>query len=67
MVMEIHKRFIHSTDGFIIGGTASDGLEAIDLLEECSTSVDLVILDIYILDSRPHITSEPGKPCNNRL
>jgi len=48
MVMEIHKRFIHSTDGFIIGGTASDGLEAIDLLEECSTSVDLVILDIYM-------------------
>src|SRR6056297_28352 len=48
MVMEIHKRFIMSTDGFCIAGTASDGLQAIEFLEMDPVSINLVILDIFM-------------------
>lgn len=48
MVMEIHKRFILSTEGYSVAGTASDGAEAFRFLEENEEEVDLVILDIFM-------------------
>lgn len=48
MVMEIHKRFILSTEGYSVAGTASDGVEAFRFLEENEDAVDLVILDIFM-------------------
>ena len=48
MVMEIHKRFVLSTEGYSIAGTACDGLQAIRYLEDKEAAVDLVILDIFM-------------------
>lgn len=48
MVMEIHKRFVLSTEGYSISGTVGDGLAAISFLEKNENTVDLVILDIFM-------------------
>ena len=46
MVMEIHRNYIISVDGFSIAGTASNGREALDIIR--SADPDLVILDIFM-------------------
>lgn len=48
MVMEIHKRFVTSMEGYSVAGTACDGLQAISFLEENESDVNLVILDIFM-------------------
>ncbi len=46
MVMDIHKRFISSIEGFQVAGTARNGSMAIEALG--NENIDLVILDIYM-------------------
>ena len=46
MVLDIHKRFISSIEGFQISGTARNGSMAIKALD--NKAIDLVILDIYM-------------------
>lgn len=46
MVMEIHRNYIISVDGFSIAGTASNGREALDIIR--TADPDLVILDIFM-------------------
>lgn len=46
MVMDIHKRFISSIDGFRVAGAAGNGSDAIKMLDRLD--IDLIILDIYM-------------------
>jgi two-component system response regulator DctR len=46
MVMEIHKNYIISVEGFSVAGTACNGREALDLIK--TIEPDLVILDIFM-------------------
>ncbi|NPV44434.1 MAG: response regulator [Firmicutes bacterium] len=46
MVMDIHKRFISSIEGFKIAGEAFKGSDALKIMEH--KEVDLVILDIFM-------------------
>lgn len=46
MVMDIHKRFISSVEGFEILGEAHNGSDALKILKK--KDIDLVILDIFM-------------------
>lgn len=46
MVMDIHKRFISTVEGFKVVGEANNGSDALIILEE--KDIDLVILDIFM-------------------
>ncbi len=46
MVSDIHKKFINSIEGFRVFDIATNGQEAIDIIEKEKT--DLVILDIFM-------------------
>lgn len=46
MVMEIHKNYILSVGGFCITGMASNGRDAMEIIQ--TTHPDLVILDIFM-------------------
>ena len=46
MVSDIHKKFINSIDGFKVAGIASNGREAIEILE--NSDINLIILDIFM-------------------
>lgn len=46
MVMEIHKNYVTSVDGLNVIATASNGKEAMDIIDR--TNPDLIILDIFM-------------------
>ncbi|MED4205069.1 response regulator [Neobacillus mesonae] len=49
MVREVHRQFIEKIEGFLIIGTASNGVEGIELVRELRP--DLAIIDLYM----PHL------------
>ncbi|MDV3222133.1 response regulator [Intrasporangium sp.] len=48
MVARIHRGFVEQTTGFEVVGTASSGVEALDLVARLKP--DLVLLDLYLPD-----------------
>jgi response regulator of citrate/malate metabolism len=48
MVARIHTRFVERTEGFMVAGTASTGVEALSLAAELAP--DLVLLDVHLPD-----------------